>query len=313
MIALKSLYTECPVTLDFHPIGINDLPLINSLLQGVYSRTCDYTVGGIMMWVDYFDYEYCVEDNTLFIKGRVENNRSETAFMLPIGALPTGEAVRRISEYCKMKEIKPVFSAVPEDRLDVLLDAIPDVEIEPLDDWADYIYDIRALASFSGKHLSKKRNHFNQFVNANPGWRLESIGRTQLDEIKIFFNKICEKDTEKDDLCAYESHECRRVIENYRYFPFEGALLRCLDGRIAAFAIGEVIGDTLYTHIEKMDHSIEGSGAAICKLYSEYMLGRHPALRYVNREEDCGDLGLRTAKNQYHPFAILKKFNIRKC
>lgn len=296
-------------SLEFRPITREDIPLINSLLQSTYSRTCDYTIGGIMMWVEYFGYEFCVADGTLFIKGRTENNRSETAFMLPIGALPTGEAVERILGYCRQRGLSPVFSAVPEDRIDVLLDVVPGADIEPLDDWADYIYDIKALATLSGKHLSKKRNHFNQFVSSNPGWRFETLTRDSMPQVLRFFSDLDEAG--KDELALYEYGECRRVLENYSDYPFEGAILRGTDSRIAAFAVGEVVGDTLFVHIEKIDHTVDGAGAAVCRLFAAYMLARHPALRYVNREEDCGDPGLRTAKEQYHPLARLRKFNVR--
>ena len=56
--------------LKFAPITQADLPLINGLLQSAISRTCDYSIGGIFMWIDYFKYEYCVAFDTLFIKGR---------------------------------------------------------------------------------------------------------------------------------------------------------------------------------------------------------------------------------------------------
>lgn len=299
-------------SLEFQPITPDDIPLINSLLQHTYSRTCDYTIGGVMMWVNFFGYEFCVSDGTLFIKGRTENNINETAFMLPIGALPTGEAVERILDYCRAEGLSPVFSAVPEDRIDVLLDTMPSADIEELSDWADYIYDIKALSSFSGKHLGKKRNHFNQFVNANPGWRLESLCSENLNEAKAFFMSLGEEESRKSDIARYEYEECCRVLDNYEAYPFEGALLRGKCGKIAAVAVGEVVGDTLFVHIEKMDHSVEGAGAAICKLFSSYMSGRHPGLRYVNREEDCGDTGLRSAKEQYHPLSLLRKFNVRR-
>lgn len=308
-VAVKSLLDT---RLKFRPVTLADMPLINGLLQTAISRTCDYTVGGIFMWIDYFGYEYCVVDDTLFIKGRTENNRAETAFMLPVGALPIDEAVGLVLEYCRAKNLQPVFSAVPDDRIEALLDVLgPQAEIEELEDWGDYLYDIHSLATLSGKHLGKKRNHVNQFYAANPHWQFEALTYDLLPELSLFFegNAIGEKTDEA--MAQYEHDECRKVLNHFTSYPFEGAVLRGESGEIVAFAIGEVIDDTVYVHIEKMNHECMGAGAAICKLFAAYMLVRHPGLKYANREEDCGDLGLREAKLQYHPTAVLRKYNIR--
>lgn len=303
-------YTE--TELKFKPITDADMPLINGMLQTGISRTCDYSAGGIFMWIDYFGYEYCVYGDTLFIKGRTENCRTETAFMLPVGAMPLRESVKLVVRYCRAKSLAPVFSAVPDDRLDALVDALGgEADVEPLDDWADYLYDIKVLATLSGKAMSKKRNMVNRFFNDNAGWVLEPLAYDILPETIMFFegNGIGEKTDEQ--MARYEHAECRRVLEHYTSYPFEGAVLRGASGEIVAFAIGEVIGDTLFVHIEKMNHNVPGAGAAIGHLFAKYMLARHPGLRYCNREEDCGDPGLREAKMQYHPLALLLKYNVR--
>ena len=74
--------------------------------------------------------------------------------------------------------------------------------------------------------------------------------------------------------------------------------------------MGEVIGDTLFTHIEKMDHEVPGAGETINKLFAEHILTKYPEIRYINREEDAGDEGLRQAKLSYHPAIILNKYDI---
>lgn len=298
--------------LKFRPICLPDMPLINSMLQSSSSRTCNYSIGGIYMWIDYFHYQYCVVDDTLFIMGRTENHPEEVAFSLPVGALPLERSVQMIRDYCRLKNIPVVFSAVPADRLDALLEvAGPDAAVEPLTDWADYLYDINAMATLSGKHLMKKRNHVNRFFAENPHWRFEALSHELLPETMLFFsgNAIGEKDDPA--MALYEHDQCRRVLNNLSSYPFEGAVLRAESGEICAFAVGEVIGDTVYCHIEKINHEINGAGAAVSKLFAAYMLRRHPALRYINREEDCGDEGLRSAKLSYHPAAVLDKYNVR--
>lgn len=284
------------------------MPLINSLVQTSLSRTCDYSAGGIYMWIDFFGYEYCVVADTLFIKGLCESDRSRTAFCLPIGALPLAEAVSMIKEYCRENNIPLIFSAVPDDRLDALLACIPGASVEPLEGWADYLYDINSLATLTGKHLMKKRNHVNRFFADNPHWRFEPITHDVIPELILFNAGFRHDAASETDL--YEADQCMRVLESYNSYPFEGALLRGETGEIVAFSIGEVIGDTIFVHIEKMRHDVPGAGAAICKLFSAYTLRRHSGLRWANREEDCGDPGLRHAKESYHPALLLHKFNV---
>lgn len=300
--------------LEFRKVTLADMPLINSLLQKSSSRTCDYSIGGLYMWVEYFKYEYCVLRDTLFIKGRTENRPDEVAFSLPVGAMPLAQAVALVKDYCRSEGIPAVFSAVPADRIEELLSvAGPDARIELLNDWADYLYDISTLATFSGKHMMKKRNHVNRFLADNPHWAFEPLTAASLPEAMAFFEGAAEG--EKDDvqsmqLSLYEHDECRRVLRDLSSYPFHGTVLRGDDGRIVALSVGEVIGDTVYVHIEKMDHAVPGAGPAVCKLFAAHIRQRFPQVRFVNREEDCGDPGLRDAKLSYHPAAILEKYNV---
>ncbi len=40
------------------------------------------------------------------------------------------------------------------------------------------------------------------------------------------------------------------------------------------------------------------------------MKEKYPEIRFINREDDAGDIGLRMAKESYHPIEILKKYNV---
>ncbi|MCM1033562.1 MAG: phosphatidylglycerol lysyltransferase domain-containing protein [Odoribacter sp.] len=304
--------TVTATRLSFKPVCLPDMPLINRFLQQAVCRTCDYSIGGIYMWIDYFRYEYCVVDNTLFLKGVDENDTSRVAFMLPVGALTIGVSVQMILDYCKTVGIRPVFTAVPAERLDDLLAVVGhNAVVQQLRDWSDYVYDIQSLATLTGKHLMKKRNHVNRFFAENPHWRFEALTHEILPETILFYEgQSHPDDPEASPLELYEGRQCRRVLANYSSYPFEGAVLRGESGEIVAFSIGEIIGDTVFVHIEKINHEINGAGAAINKLFAAYMLRRHPALRFANREEDCGDPGLRQAKESYFPTMLLDKYNV---
>lgn len=292
----------------FKPLTINSLTEIVPLLGYADSRTCDYTAAGLLMWADYFKYEYAIADNTLFIKGVDENDRSAAAFSMPIGAMPLRKSLRIVAEYCRANNTPLRFSAVPEDRLGDFY-SLGACHIEELTDWADYLYDAESLATLPGNKYSKKRNHVNRFIAEHPGYTYQRLTPELTSRVKEFYNGLSREKDLYDPTAAEERRQTFNMLDNYESLPFEGAVLSTPADGIVAFAIGEVIGDTLYVHIEKMRHDINGAGETINKMFAADMLDRHK-IRYINREEDVGDEGLRKAKMSYHPAMLLKKYDL---
>ncbi|MDE5608658.1 MAG: phosphatidylglycerol lysyltransferase domain-containing protein [Muribaculaceae bacterium] len=298
--------------LSFKPVTLSAIPVLRGYMERSDSRANDFSIGGILMWADYFHYEYCIFNDTLFIKGVSEVNPELPAFSLPVGRMSLRESVGMIVDYCRRAGIAPRLSAVPADRIEELTAAMPG-RVEELADWSDYIYDATALASLSGKKLSKKRNHVNRFMADNPDYRFEPLSAANLPAVRDAYLGWLGRDAGPglDAASAIEeSAQTLSVMDNLAAFGFEGAVLYDGDGRIVAFTMGEVIGDTLFTHIEKMDHGVAGAGETVNKLFAVMMTGRHPSLRYINREEDAGDEGLRQAKLSYNPAIILKKYDV---
>lgn len=299
-----------PATLTFAPITLNDIPRIHSILRNNTTRSCDFSLGGIFMWIDYFGYEYSIVDNTLFIKGLSEDAARQTSFTVPVGRKPLSESVEMVKQYCRDNDLEPLFSAVPEPLVEPL-QQLGARAVTELTDWADYIYKATDLATLTGKRYNKKRNHVNRFICDNPDWRLEMIDDTNLDELSAFFANLDIESAKADPAMAeFERQQTAEVIRNYHRYPFVGGILRDQQGSIVAFTIGEVYGDTLILHIEKMRHDVAGAGESINKFFASEMLRQRPELRYINREDDAGDPGLRYAKESYHPAYLLKKYNV---
>ncbi len=296
-------------TLKFKDITLADMPVINRIVQMSASRTCDYTIGGIFMWIKYFRYQYCIFRETLFIKGISELDLRSTAFSLPIGRLPVSEAIELLRHYCEENGITLRFSAIPEDRLsDFISVGLTDSEL--LTDWSDYLYDIETMATLSGKKMNKKRNHVNRFMADNPGYSFTRVTRSDIATLISCCEKWQNDDPATGPTALTEHDEVISVLENLICYPFEGAVLRDAAGRPVAFTLGEIVGDTLYVHVEKMNHEVAGAGETVSKLFAEAMLAKFPSLRYVNREEDAGDEGLRRSKESYRPTMILRKYDI---
>lgn len=295
--------------LRFSPLTLDDVPRILPYLADSRCRTCDFTVGGLLMWAGYFNYAYAIYDDTLYIKGVTEDDVTRPAFSLPMGRIPICESIALLKEYCRVNDFMPlVFSAVPEEYVEQLR-VLGAKTVTPLDDWSDYLYDAEALATLSGKKLGKKRNHVNRFMADNPGYIFEPVSTGNLAKVMKFYRES-RLPFSKPALAEVEREQVMHVLDNLDRYGFEGAVLSTPTDGIVAFTLGEVIGDTLYVHIEKMNHLVNGAGETVNKLFAEFIIGHHPEVRYINREEDVGDPGLRHAKASYHPLRLLTKYNV---
>ena len=295
--------------LKFKPMTVEDIPVVAQYMNFNSYRTCDYTVGGMFMWVDYFGYEYAIVDDTLFIKGISENHPDMVAFSLPLGPMPTDKAVKLIVDYCNAHDLQPAFSAIPKEKAQEIAD-LCNGKIEALEGWSDYLYEASKLATLTGKAYSKKRNHVNRFFADNPNAKFEILTSENIPEAIAFLEKVNLEDKEDIEMASYELAQCKDVLNNIDTYLFEGAILRDQSGKICGLTLGEVVGDTLFVHIEKMDHEVAGAGEAINKLFAAAMVERGGNIRYINREEDMNDAGLRFAKESYHPCALLDKCNV---
>ena len=123
--------------------------------------------------------------------------------------------------------------------------------------------------------------------------------------------KCCEHDWSGaglSELAMYENEHTREVLRDFAAYGCTGYALRT-GGEIAAFCIGEAMGDTLIVHIEKARREYKGAFQMINCLFAKTELEKC-GVRYVNREDDVGDEGLRQAKQSYFPEYMLKKFRL---
>lgn len=312
VMAIRNIPVKDTSPLEFKPIKRKDLPAINEIVKMSNSFTCDYTVGGIFMWIDYFDYTYCIYQDTLFISGKSENNLDQRAFSCPIGKMPLTQAIALLKDYCIRNGMELCFSAVPADKLTCFTAFNPQCEVEELSDWGDYVYEVASFATLSGKKMAKKRNHFNKFVADNPDYVTEPITARSVEELKRSMKrwyKVDDADAITED---EESRQVGGILNHYEEYPFKGMILRTSpDGEAVAFAIAETIDEIAFVHIEKMNRDVAGAGESIAHLFVRYLYEENPQLKYINREEDCGDPGLRRAKESWQPAVVLKKYNVR--
>ena len=296
--------------LQFKPVTTEAMPLIWRYLSCEPGRTCDFSYGGLLIWAPLFDYQYDIYKDTLFIKGRLEGDLSKYAYSLPVGNLPLEQCISLLRAHCLRGGETLRFSAIPEYAVDDFR-GCGAAGIRPLPDWADYLYDIEPLATLTGKKMAKKRNHVNKFESLYPDHRFMPLTADNIEDARALLDIANAESDDYSEMAASERRLCAIALDQMAegVTVMKGGILYA-DDRPAAFTVGDIKGDTLFIHIEKGNREVPGAYEAINKYFAAYMLAGHPELKYINREDDAGDPGLRRSKSSYHPKTLLLKYDV---
>lgn len=268
-----------------------------SLKKAFESRAPDarfscYRFPNIYMYRDDLNIKYIEIDDSICPIVRVNSQHEYCLF--PFGAHDLGSTVRKLMEFTGGKDILPI-SETMKNRLE---QACPDMfSYEHTRANDDYIYDAEELRTLPGKKYHSKRNFASRFYSAHSHEYIE-LTAENLDLCDSVLEKWFE--VRRTDVID-ERRAIGELFQNFEALKLRGAALR-IGGQIAAFTIGELIeDDTAHILIEKADISHVGVYAAINR---DFLVNAFPSVLYVNREEDMGILGLRRAKQSYHPIRM---------
>lgn len=283
----------------FRDVIDSDTIILQDIFKRYPSQSCDFSVGGVLLWKNHYKYQIAIVRDTLFIKG-FSPELNKTIFYRPIGDMTGNASLCMIRDYCKTYNINAelIWPMITDD------DRLPN-DCEFMNDWREYVYDINKFVSFSGKMMEKKRNHLNYFHKTYPNVIIEEINERNCDELIAFTQKFASFHND-NELARYESNEVIKVLSDFKSYPFIGFALR-LNEEIIGYTYGEIIGETLFSHVEKGDLKYRGVYQELASLLCRMALQDYNGLLFVNREDDMGNDSLRQSKLSYHPMHFISK------
>ncbi|MBR1709869.1 MAG: GNAT family N-acetyltransferase [Clostridia bacterium] len=266
----------------------------------------DLTTGSLFMWHEDMDVGFCLWHDTFVVRQEIND---QVAFSWPWGADPVG-MVDCLLTYVRENNLPLRFFAVSEEQWTAIQN---DPRLQPARAaydvrWSDYIYDFEEVLTFQGRKYSGQRNHINKFRKRYGEPQVLPIRSEDREKIeKLFF----EYEREHPDANALEKTELRRarqLLSKAEELNLFVAYL-AVGEEAAALSIGEIAGDSLIIHVEKALRRFEGAYPVMYQGFVRYVAGQigHP-LRFVNREDDSGDPGLRMSKQQYQPLFQVHKY-----
>lgn len=288
--------------INFKKLEMKDREIIEHYYNMVPMRNCEFTFANNILWEPFYEISYAVvEDMLVFL-----SYEAEFSVSYPLGKNDVKKTVDALSEYFarlgrpfRMHLVSPAQFK----KLEELYPGRFKVEYER--DYADYVYESERLISLAGKKLHGKRNHINRFKDNYPDWQYERITDENTADCLAMAeewrlkNGCFEKGDKHKEFCV-----TKRALKELKELGLTGGLIRA-GGKVVAFSIGEPCGEDMFVvHIEKAFSDIQGAYPIINQ---QFVANEASAYRYINREEDTGEEGLRKAKLSYDPAFLMEK------
>ncbi|MDE7242746.1 MAG: GNAT family N-acetyltransferase [Oscillospiraceae bacterium] len=288
--------------LDLQPISAETADILRKYYGQCTYHLCEYSVGVKLMWQDLWHSRYAERNGCLVMLNETELLGRVFDYPVPLpGEGDIDAALDEIDRWCIAEGAAPAFHTVPKAELGRLTARYPYVSISSSRLWQDYIYNAGDLMQFAGRRYSGQRNHIHKFQKLYPDAVYRPLTEADSGKIEAFweeFHKVFNKeDAEaKHELCA-----ARKLMRLAGHADWVRAGCIELDGKLLALSLGEVCGDMLVCHIEKGLPQYTGVYPAMVQSFAA---ANAEGLRWINREDDAGDQGLRTSKTQYLPAAM---------
>ncbi len=290
--------------LKFKILEDKDIKKIQKFTQKSRFLLCDMSAGVLYMWKAHYNPSYAVYNDTLIIK--TVNKKGVQRFFVPIGKDENG-AYLQIENYCVKNNIPLNFICVQEEEMKKLSEKYKGVKVTFNRDFSDYIYRYTDIETFVGKKFSGQRNHINAFKKTYPNYKFNVLTSKNVLMVEDFLKEYKKDHKNMKNIELKEYNNTIKLIKNFNVAKFVGGFLT-VDGKIVAFSVGEYVGNALIIHIEKALLIYKGVYPTMFNEFVKHF--KKEGIDYINREDDSGDLGLRTSKTQYQPVMIANKYHV---
>ena len=176
-------------------------------------------------------------------------------------------------------------------------------------DNVDYLHLREELAQLNGKSYHKKKNRVNYFL-VRHRYQVETYGPQHLEGALAVLGEW-RRVRQAIGPSSLEG-EVEGAAEGLRLSGELGlsGVVVLVEGEVKGFALGERLNkSTSVCHFEKADLFMEGLYQLLDREFCRLLFTE---CRYVNREQDLGELSLRQAKLSYHPVELVRKYRVRR-
>ena len=290
------------MSLAFEPLSLTHQGLVDDFFRRFPPQISEFTFTNLFIWRHYYQLRVSVVHGFLTLLGQPPGS---APFLFP----PLGEGdirtwTQTVFETLRTAGHRVRISRVPGPVTDELA-ALPGVELVMDRDNSDYVYLTENLVQLSGNRYHSQKNHVNR-LKKNKDWDYFPLTPELVAECLNLQEAWCRlRQCEESPSLLNEEQAIVEAFKHIDFLPYRGGVIR-IRGKVEAFSLGEILNpETVVIHVEKANPEIPGLYALINQQFLEK---EWRTIRYVNREQDLGEPGLRKAKESYHPDHLVEKF-----
>lgn len=225
------------------------------------------------------------------------------------------DTISTLLKYASENNIEPTLYFVPEIAIkDIYHDLIAEgFSIEEDRDNFDYIIDVDKIVLLKGNKFFKHKRLVRKFLEQHGQYEIRELNLLDpniVNQMKDIFMQWAKFRNKTEHEYITEKTALTRAIHHSKEFNFVTTGLY-LNNKLIGYVINEPLKNGYYVgHFVKVDPSYVGI-YQILEHESAKIMKEH-GCRYLNNEQDLGDLNLRKSKSLWYPEFFLKKYRISK-
>ena len=286
---------EIPSYPDSRMLDISDKPVLDSHFLHLQPRVSELTFAGLHLFRAAHEYRVTRAGDSLVILGKGYDGQGYC--LPPLGGDISAALSVLFAAGARLYGADESFAAAYlNDR---------GLEISEDRDSFDYLYLREDLATLPGNRFHKKKNRINYFTARHTHEVDMFSPRHRAGCLDLLNEWSRAAEAEEKRSFRLELDATVEALESMELLGLAGVVVM-VAGVVKAFAVGERLNhETAVCHFEKADPFMEGLSQLVNREFCRLLFND---CRFVNREQDLGEPGLRNAKLSYHPVELVKKF-----
>lgn len=277
------------------PLTMTDKPLLDRLCSDFQPHVSELTFASLYLFRKAHDYRLTTAADSVVVLGKGYDGADY--FLPPLGG--------DVAEALNIMFASGLALYGADDRFAERYLGATTLQITELRDSYDYLYLREELATLPGSRFHKKKNRISYFTKRHDH-SVVIFSKEHTDGCMILLNKwLHDAGSQAGTSLIMEVEAASEALQSAGELGLEGVVV-FVNGAVAAFSLGERLNpDTAVCHFEKSDPFMEGLNQLVNREFARLLFQE---CRYLNREQDLGNMGLRNAKLSYHPVDLVKKY-----